>query len=161
MGLSAAGALPARFVMLEMPKGKGMPEREIPLGGKSTLRTRQKALDRVFGEWIRRKDADSNGMVRCVTCGAAMHWKEANAGHFWKRQHQATRYDPKNVNVQCPRDNLFRGGAEAEHAAYILKIHGDLAFWDLEYRHRQIKKWTRDEIESMLEDYKQKLAELE
>jgi hypothetical protein len=34
-------------------------------------------------------------------------------------------------------------------------------FEDLERRHTQIKKWTRDEIESMLEDYKQKLEALD
>jgi hypothetical protein len=131
------------------------------MGGKSTLRTRQKALDRVFGEWIRRKDADSNGMARCVTCSHSGHHSTVNAGHFWKRQHQATRYDPRNVNVQCVRCNNFRGGAEAEHAAYIIREYGLEVFEDLERRHTQIKKWTRDEIESMLEDYKQKLAGLD
>lgn len=133
------------------------------MGGKSTLRTRQAALDRIFGEWIRRKDADSNGIVRCVTCGIVRHYKETtqiNAGHFWKRQHQATRFDPRNVHVQCVRCNNFRGGAEAEHAAYIIREYGLEVFEELERRHTQIKKWTRDEIESMLEDYKQKLAEL-
>jgi hypothetical protein len=130
------------------------------MGGKSTLRTRQKALDRIFGEWIRRKDADSSGMVRCVTCGIQLHWKEANAGHFWKRQHQSTRWNPYNLNVQCVRCNNFRGGAEAEHAAYIIREYGLEVFEDLERRHTQIKKWTRDEIESMLEDYKQKLEAL-
>jgi hypothetical protein len=62
--------------------------------------------------------------------------------------------------VQCVRCNNFRGGAEAEHAAYIIREYGLEVFEDLERRHTQIKKWTRDEIESMLEDYKQKLAEL-
>lgn len=131
------------------------------MGGKSTLRTRQKALDRVFGEWIRRKGADSDGMVMCVTCGVRLHWKEANAGHFWKRQHQATRYDPHNVHVQCVRCNNFRGGAEAEHATYILQQYEIDEFERLAQRHIGIKKWTRDEIESMLEDYKAKLAALE
>jgi hypothetical protein len=60
--------------------------------------------------------------------------------------------------VRC---NKFRGGAEAEHAAYIIREYGLEVFEDLERRHTQIKKWTRDEIESMLEDYKQKLAGLD
>jgi hypothetical protein len=49
---------------------------------------------------------------------------------------------------------------EAEHAAYIIREYGLEVFEELERRHIEIKKWTRDEIESMLEDYKQKLAEL-
>jgi hypothetical protein len=83
-----------------------------------------------------------------------------DAGHFWKRQHQATRYDPRNVHCQDTRCNRFRGGAEAEHASYIIREYGLEVFEELERRHIEIKKWTRDEIESMLEDYKQKLAEL-
>lgn len=130
------------------------------MGGKSTLRTRQKALDSIFGEWIRRRHADIVGNVPCVTCGAWNHWTKVNAGHFWKRQHQATRYDPRNVHVQCVRCNMYRSGAEAEHAAYILKTYGQEVFEELETRHRQIKKWKKDEIESLISFYKQKLLEL-
>lgn len=131
------------------------------MGGKSTLKTRQAALWDVFSEWVRRKDADSLGMAQCVTCGAVGHWTTMDAGHFWKRSHQATRYDPVNVAVQDTRCNRFRGGAEAEHAAYILKTYGKEVFDELEVRHRQIKKWTREEIESLIAHYRQKVAELD
>jgi hypothetical protein len=130
------------------------------MGGKSTLRTRQKALDRVFGEWIRRKDANGNGIVRCVTCGASGHYGEMDAGHFWKRQHQATRFDPRNSHVQCTWCNRFRGGAEAEHSAYIIREYGLEVFEDLERRHTEIKKWTKDEIESLLAYYLEQLSRL-
>lgn len=131
------------------------------MGGKSTLRTRIKALDRVFSEWVRKSHADSQGMVCCVTCGERIHWTQAQAGHFWKRSHQSTRFDPVNVHPQNARCNMYRGGAEAEHAAYILKTYGKEVFDDLEARHRQVKKWTRDEIESLIAYYKAKVAELD
>lgn len=131
------------------------------MGGKSTLRTRIKALDKIISEYVRRKDADSNGMVRCITCGNQIHWKQAQAGHFWKRQHMATRFDAAhNIHVQDVRCNMYRGGAEAEHAAYIIREYGLEVFEDLERRRLQVKKWTRDEIESLILFYKQKVAEL-
>jgi hypothetical protein len=133
------------------------------MGGKSTLRTRQKALDRVFGEWIRRRDADDCEMVHCITCTAIWHYKDTdhiNAGHFWKRQHQGTRYDPRNCHGQCVSCNKYRGGAEAEHAAYIIREYGLEVFEELERRHTQIKKWQSGEIEELIALYKQKLAAL-
>lgn len=83
------------------------------------------------------------------------------AGHFWKRSHLATRWAPFNVNVQCARCNMYRGGAEAEHAAYILREHGELIFEELEREHTRVRKFTREEIESMIADYKQRLAQLD
>ena len=125
------------------------------MGGRSTLKTRLSALDGVFSKWVRY----SHPPV-CVTCGAMHNRSELQAGHFWKRQHQATRFDPCNVHPQCVRCNKYRGGAEAEHAAYILRTYGKEVFDELEMRHRQIKKWTREEVESMILYYKQQVSEL-
>jgi len=130
------------------------------MGGKSTRRTRIAALDKLFSEWIRRKDADHRGMVNCCTCGVEMRWQDSQAGHFWKRSNLATRWDPRNVHTQCPRDNLYRNGAEAEHSAYIIKEYGLVVFEELEERHRQIKKWKREEIEGLIADYKARLEGL-
>jgi hypothetical protein len=47
------------------------------------------------------------------------------------------------------------------YALYLLQKHGRDIIDKLEAEKRAVKHWTRDEIESMLEDYKQKLAELE
>src|SRR5258706_4936773 len=128
------------------------------MGGKSTIKTRQNALDSIFSEWVRRKDATQAGTARCVTCGHIDDWKAQDAGHFWKRQHKATRWNPINVAVQCSRCNRFRGGAEAEHAAYIIREYGLAAFQDLEEQHVRVKKWSRDEIEGLIAFYKQKLT---
>ena len=137
---------------------------EARLGGKSTLATRQKALDRIFGQWVRRSAAGHMETANCITCGKPGRWDDTdhfNAGHFWKRQHQSTRYDPRNCHFQCVSCNHHRGGAEAEHAAYILKTYGKEVFDELEQRHRQIKKWRADEIESLIAYYKQKIKELD
>lgn len=131
------------------------------MGGKSTRRTREEALWRVFSQWIRLRDADEAGMVSCVTCGARMHWKDAQAGHFWKRQHQATKFHEQNVHVQCVRCNKWLNGNEGEHAAYILRVYGQHAFNNLEALHRQTYKLPLPLLEAKIEEYKERLAKLD
>ena len=51
-------------------------------------------LDVLFSKYIRRRHADEGGTVQCVTCGKLMHWEKdgAQAGHFVRRSHRATRW---------------------------------------------------------------------
>ena len=63
-------------------------------------------------------------MTVCVTCGHRAHWKEQHAGHFVQRDRKATRYDEKNVNVQCVRCNTFRSGEQFKHGEYIDRKYG-------------------------------------
>jgi hypothetical protein len=130
------------------------------MGGKTTRRTRIAALDKVFSEYVRRRASDGDGMVRCITCQVQMKWQDAHAGHFWKRSHMGTRWDLRNVHPQCPRDNLHRNGAEAEHAAYILDTYGQHAFNELVYRKNQITKLGKREIEDLIAEYREKLEAL-
>ena len=115
--------------------------------------------DRVFSKWVRTRQEGpgasfdpKTGLAACVTCGAT--GSEMNAGHFWKRGHLATRFDPRNCHVQCVRCNNYRGGAEAEHAAYILKTYGREVFEELETLHRRVVKLSRQDYEYIIEKYK-------
>ena len=67
-------------------------------------------LDEVFSEYIRLRDADQYGMVRCISCGKRMRWTECDAGHYVSRSHMCLRYDEKNVNEQCRECNRFKSG---------------------------------------------------
>lgn len=39
-------------------------------------------LDRIFSEYIRRRDADKDGFVRCISCGRRIRWEDADCGHL-------------------------------------------------------------------------------
>lgn len=82
------------------------------------------SLDRIFSVYIRLRDADKNGMCRCITCGNTLHWMESDAGHFIPRDRKATRWEEKNVNAQCPRCNRFRSGEQYEHGLAIDRKYG-------------------------------------
>ena len=71
-----------------------------------------KKLDTIFSQYIRLREADNKGFVTCFTCGKNSHYKTQQAGHFQSRRHYATRWDERNVQVQCVGCNMFKGGEQ-------------------------------------------------
>lgn len=84
----------------------------------------EKKLDTLFSLYIRKRYATPDGMVRCVTCGKYDHWKETDAGHYISRQYLSTRYDERNVHVQCKSCNRFHEGRKDEYTLFLLKTYG-------------------------------------
>lgn len=120
---------------------------------KPTLRLLEKKLDKIFSIAIRRRHADAGGTVRCCTCPALMHWKESDCGHWIKRQHRAVRWDERNVDTQCTRCNHFMGGAQDEFAQHIIATHGLKTFNELlTLKHKPVK-FTRSDLETLIEKY--------
>lgn len=120
----------------------------------------EKKLDRVFSEYIRKRDCDIGGTTQCVTCNVYKYWKEVDAGHFVKRQHRSVRWDERNVHPQCTRCNHFMGGRQDDMAAYIIQKYGDSTFKELMSLKYQAKKHTRIELEQMIVYYQQKIEKL-
>lgn len=84
----------------------------------------QSKLDTLFSLYIRKRYATPDGMVRCVTCGKYDHWKETDAGHYISRQYLSTRYDERNVHVQCRSCNRFHEGRKDEYTLFLIKTYG-------------------------------------
>ena len=109
----------------------------------------------MFSQFIRRRDADEEGNVECVTCGKKMDWKhEAHAGHFMSRRHLATRWDEKNVSPQCPGCNTFRAGEQYAYSLAIDNRYGEGTSEELLMLSRQTKKITDTELTELIEKYK-------
>ena len=80
--------------------------------------------DTAFSLYIRRRDADTNGYVTCVTCPTNKHYKMMDAGHFVSRKKEGTRYDDRNVFTQCKRCNIFMSGNKPEFSIFLMKRFG-------------------------------------
>ena len=114
----------------------------------------------MFSEYVRRRDADEGGTVSCYTCGKLMFWKEAHAGHAIGGRHNAVLFDLDIVKPQCPRENIFLGGNYPVFTTKLIKEHG-LEWWEKKLAQaREIVKYTRADIEAIIETYKQKLEAL-
>lgn len=120
----------------------------------------EKKLDKVFSEYIRKRDCDEGGTTQCVTCGAYKYWKDIDAGHFVKRQYRSLRWDERNVHPQCTRCNHFMSGRQDDMAAYIIRLYGDETFREIMSLKYQTKKHTRLELEEMIFYFKQKIEAL-
>ena len=126
-----------------------------------TISKLKKELDRLFSLYIRLRNATPQGMTNCFTCGSQKHYKKMHAGHFMSRKHLSTRWHEDNVQVQCPKCNLF-GQGEQYTFGKLLDVRINEGTADkLEQLARSTTKIMRHEYEEMIQEYKNKLKDVE
>jgi hypothetical protein len=125
-----------------------------------TLKSLKNKCWKVFSEWIRRKDADEGGTVRCVTCRRLMYWKESQAGHFIGGRTGAVLFHEEIVHPQCVQCNVFLKGNYQAYTLYMVDKYGREKVDEFLQLKHQVRKYTTSELEEMIGKYKQKLSEL-
>jgi hypothetical protein len=133
-------------------KDKPRAQRKIGISGY------KKKLDKVFSEYIRRRNADIEGMTVCYTCGVKKHYKELQCGHFAPRQYTALRYDEINCQTQCYACNMLYNGQPSAFAMRLKRDYGENIIERLEARRKEVVKLYPYELK--LEEYKEKLKNL-
>lgn len=118
-----------------------------------------KKLDKVFSEYIRRKDA-VNGIATCVTCGDRKDWKQLQNGHYMSRGHYGTRWDETNCHVQCAACNVFKKGNYTEYALYMINRYGAEHLEELKRKAHTPTKFSTQELREMTELYRGKLNKM-
>ena len=125
-----------------------------------TISKLKKELDKWFSLYIRLRDSE-NGLCQCTTCGKVSHYKQGmQNGHFQSRRFMATRYDDKNCQPQCVACNMFRGGEQYRFALAIDAKYGEGTAEELQYKARQIKKFSRVDYEDKISYYKDAVKNL-
>lgn len=112
---------------------------------------------KLMSEWIRRKDANSNGFNYCYTCGTRRHYKELQAGHF---KHDRLDLDERNLKPQCPRCNRFLSGALDVYAEKLIRDYGLEWFNQLVRDANEYHKYEIPEIAKVIRDLKTKISSL-
>jgi len=108
---------------------------KIKIPGQKSRKKLEKELDGIFSEYVRLRDADDNGWVRCITCGTAYPWKgtgNLHNGHFINRDERAVRYSEINCNSQCKSCNSFRSGRVHIYRQRLAEKHGEDEIKELE-----------------------------
>ena len=90
-------------------------------------------LVKLHSTFIRMRDADKNGICRCMTCPIRRPWKQMDAGHWQPRRHLGTRFHDKNVHAQCPRCNQLLGGRPRIQELAITDWYGKETAQKLKY----------------------------
>jgi hypothetical protein len=117
-------------------------------------------LDFLFSRYIRLKNSNEKGMVRCFTSGVEMRWQDAECGHFVSRKNYATRWMELNCRPQSKHDNQFLHGNLDVFRGKLNEEQDGLAEW-LEEQGRQVVKPTRDELKQQISEYRYKVKSLE
>lgn len=111
----------------------------------------------LFSEYVRRSEADKDGICQCVTCGRYDHWKKMQAGHYI---HGTMFLIPELVHPQCPQCNGFKAGNQAQYKEFMLKTYGQKKLDELEFLANRPHVFTVFELQQYKKLYTQKLGEL-
>ena len=110
-----------------------------------------KKLDVIFSKYIRLKNANHRGHVKCVTCGKIDLWDGGTmqAGHFMSRKHYSTRWDEDNVQVQCVGCNMFRQGEQYKFSLFLGKTKSKRLY----LQSKKLVQYYNHELEDMINHY--------
>lgn len=133
-------------------------KRGKPLRRRRKETCKHRAWD-AFSKYIRLRDADENGMVKCISCDDVKHWKEMQAGHFVAASVSlALRFDERNVNTQCPKCNCWDDRSIHRYTIAMRKKYGPDIVEELDEirRNGQGFKIYETGYRELLEKYQQK-----
>lgn len=102
-------------------------------------------LDKAFSSLIRTHYLSTG---ECATCGRPIFdIKEADCGHFRRRECMNTRYNPRNAALQCRKCNRFEGGRTYEMGRFLDKVWGTGTAEKMEKESRKIKNWDVKDLQ--------------
>ena len=109
---------------------------------------------KVFNAYIRQRDSD-NGYFTCISCGQTKDVSQMDAGHYVPvKGSSALRFDEYNVNGECKACNGFDQFHLIGYRRNLIDKVGERKVMELEFQHRLIKKWSRTELNEIIERYK-------
>ena len=109
---------------------------------------------KVFNAYIRKRDSE-DGYFTCISCGQTKTTDLMDAGHYVPvKGSSALRFDEYNVNGECKSCNGFDQFHLIGYRRNLIDKVGERKVMELEYQHRLIKKWTRTELNEIIEKYK-------
>lgn len=109
---------------------------------------------KVFNAFIRSRDSQ-DGYFTCISCGKTLPVEQMNAGHYVPQKNSSfLRFNEYNVNGECQYSNGFDEFHLIGYRRNLIdKIGLDMVEW-LEANARVTKKWSRTELNEIIERYK-------
>lgn len=116
-------------------------------------------LQKIFNEYIRLRDENKP----CISCGQT--GKYLQAGHYYAvKGYDSLRFNEFNASGECAGCNCFDESHLIGYGENLLNRIGEANFNELKRLAKDYKrngyKWSRSEIEDMIEQYKSKIKEL-
>lgn len=121
------------------------------------LRKLRAELWSVFREFIKARDK-----CICFTCGKLVRGQNCHAGHFITGATcpPPLYFDEHNVHCQCYRCNVHLSGNWVVYEERLRYVYGDEIVDELKRRRGHSIKWTRQDYEDMILEYRDKVKAL-
>lgn len=115
----------------------------------------KKKLWGLFSLFIRLRDADVNGNIRCCTTGNVYPWNKSQAGHYFsQRGNPALIFCEENVHAQSPIANkLQRNNITWDYTEFMIQKYGLDRLRQMAKLRGKEFKFTRQWLEEKIEYY--------
>lgn len=113
--------------------------------------------DSIFSTYIRLRDADKHGIVKCPLCWAKVHWKKAQNMHFITRACWFYRYDETNCHWGCMRCNVILNWNYIAYTRYMQNKYWIETVDHMIAESKKIHKLSASEIQTIIETYTNKI----
>lgn len=131
---------------------------------KSSRQVAVRKLDKVFSEYIRRRDCRGALPMakfgRCCSCRQLISFANCDAGHFIGRRFMSTRWREDNVHGQCRSCNRFQEGNGVGYTLFMIDKYGREHVEYLQALSKETTKFTVSEIELIIKEYREKIKAL-
>ena len=125
-----------------------------------SVKSKKTKLWKIVSEYVRRRDADSQGYTFCYTCGVVGHWKEMDAGHGIAGRKNMVLFDLEILRPQCKMCNGFKGGMHYIFGKRLDEENGE-GFYEKKLENAwKPRKFAESELDDMIEDIKERLSKL-
>lgn len=134
---------------------------------KFRIKTLKRKLWETFSVYIRRRWADSNGMV--MTCdGQFMPWKSTHCGHLYTNTERNQSlggnelwYYENNFAAQSPSGNYFdTNDSGKRYMAWAIEKYGEAEVKKMLRMKHTVRKFTETELENLLKYYQEAIKAL-
>jgi len=126
--------------------------------GSRKLKNPAKTAWDLMSKFVRLKNADWRGNVKCFTCSAIKNWKEMQAGHYIHRD--SLNFDEIGVQPQCEQCNKWKHGNSGRFAYEIIHHYGTEELERLESLRHKERKFSTKELYEKIAYLKAKIKEL-
>ena len=121
-----------------------------------------KKLQPIFNKYIRLRDIDKP----CISCGEYVEFDNTDSGHFFaKSGYSGLRFDEDNAHKECRYCNRYDESHLIGYTENLKARIGENDYNALKQKAKEYKengiRWSRVELEELVEYYKNKLKEYE
>lgn len=128
-----------------------------------------KIADILFGNWIKKRDSDSNKNITCVCCGGTFNLSEKDTSgnyvvqcmHFVSRSTYSLRFNEINCHAGCSHCNLqmhmeSNRLAFQRYRRFLVDAVGEEEVKQMEEQKREIGKVSESDLKTIIDNYKTK-----